>query len=84
VLVGLDVGLDVLRRHQPGVVAEPGQLARPVMPRRRPRGRSGRVADWRRTPAPWRAPAAFSAPPGPAHPCRAPGTRSWRYPARSW
>jgi hypothetical protein len=31
VLVGLDVGLDVLRRHQPRIVPELAQLARPVM-----------------------------------------------------
>jgi hypothetical protein len=31
VLVGLDVGLDVLRRHQARVVAELDQLARPVV-----------------------------------------------------
>jgi hypothetical protein len=31
VLVGLDVGVHVLRRHQPHLVAQPGQLARPKM-----------------------------------------------------
>jgi hypothetical protein len=31
VLVGLDVGPHVLRRHQPDGVAEPGQLPGPVM-----------------------------------------------------
>jgi hypothetical protein len=30
-LVGLDVGLDVWRRHQARVMAEPDQLARPVV-----------------------------------------------------
>ena len=84
-LVALDVGLDVLRRHQPCVVAEPAAARAPSdAPRRPPRARPSNAAGWRRTPAPWRASAAFSARPGRADRHRAPETRSSRCRDQSW
>ena len=67
-LVALHIGLHVPRWHQPNVVTELPELARPVMrPRARFHAQPGTAAAWRRWRAPGRAAIASSTPPSPRH-----------------
>jgi hypothetical protein len=95
VLVALDVRLDVLRRHQAGVVAEPDQLAGPVMraagleadPAARQVGEEDQHIAARQPLAQHHPVARIDAmhlehvPPGQAAPARG---HAWRCPGRSW